>query len=144
MRTIYLGLAVATLFASVGCNKYVVRDHNVYATEVAFTNQLVRTAATSIEALWSGKCVCADGAWTAAADSGLTAAQCSDAADVVLIVQSDRWAWHSAMALVNAGWELGEIDPPEGFNPEAAPDIPPSSSLCPPTSTPPISTEGGE
>ena len=131
MRTLFLGLAVATLFVTAGCNKYVVRDHNVYATEVAFTNQIITTAARSIENMWAGKCVCSEGAWVAAPNSGLTNAQCAEAADVVLIVQSNRWAWHSTMALVNAGWELDEIENlPEGFNPEAAPEIPPSASLC--------------
>jgi len=131
-KIVPISLALACLFATVGCNKYVVRNHQVYQTEVEFTDKLVRSAADAIHTLWAGKCECnASAKWSAAPESGLTDEQCADAADVYLIVSSNRWAWHSAMSLVNAGWDPSEVkNLPEGFNPEAAPEIPSLDSLC--------------
>jgi hypothetical protein len=130
-RVLYLGIVAMALVAVSGCNKYVVRDHAVYKTERDFTDKLVRQAAGAIETMRAGKCGCIEGTFKAVAGGGATDAQCMDAGEVILLVnKTDRWAWHSAMALVNAGWDPKEIkDLPEGFDPGKAPPIA-AGQLC--------------
>ena len=125
----YWMLCLATTLFCTGCSDYVVRDHNVYKSEVQFTDKLVRAGAASVAALWDGKCGCVDGEWRSVHLS-ISDGKCGLAADIYLIVKGDRWGWHSSMALLNAGWDLEEIDAPEGFDPESAPEIPPTKSLC--------------
>jgi hypothetical protein len=130
-RTVPLLLLLTLSAGLAGCKKYVVRDAQVYQTEVSFTDKLVRSAADAIHSLWAGKCVCSGDKWVAAPESGVTDDKCAEAADVYLIVSSNRWAWHSAMSLVNAGWDPAELkNLPEGFTPETPPEIPPLESLC--------------
>jgi hypothetical protein len=124
-RTLFLGLIVMALVTVSGCNKYVVRDHAVYKTERDFTDKLVRQAAAGLETMRAGKCGCVEGAFKALDGGGATDAQCATTGEVLLLVnKTDRWAWHSAMALINAGWKPEEIkDLPEGFDPDKAPQI---------------------
>lgn len=103
-----LFLLVGLLSLANGCGKYVVRNANVYVSEVAWTSAAMAQSAalhreTATERLAAGD---VDG--------------CVKAAELALVLEV-RAPWHAAMALHLA--ELGE-------EPGDLPDIPDPATLC--------------
>ena len=128
MKNVLVYLLIVAAY--VGCDRHVVRDHNVYLSEVKFADKLISASAYTISSLWEGKCGCVDSSWRSIHLS-VSDQQCTLAADIYLIVSGGKWAWHSVMTLLNAGWEPDEIENlPEWFDPSNPPSIPPRETLC--------------
>lgn len=110
-------LIMLTLTGLVACGpEAVVRDSQVYQTEVAFMSQAALQQADLLEGFVKAYCIC---------DSvGLfTTEPCRKAAKTALVVRS-RVPWHEKMMLYNAGLlkERPENTPPV---------VPDTSTLCP-------------
>ena len=136
MQRILLGVVIAlALLVYSGCNQHVIRDAEVYKTELAqYDNWAVKQA--DLLAGFMGKsCVCeespavvkvVEGVDPPEGNSGnrrFTTLECATAADYVLTVRA-RHEWHMQMSLYN-----GDLrDKPPTSPP---PVIPASSTLCP-------------
>jgi len=115
MRSFFLiALSVVTLS---GCAT--IRDKNVYATEIQFSDLTVQRQAPFVRDFISASCTCSESAWTASA-AGVTDASCASAADWYAVYAA-RWAWHMEMMRYNGGLIEGD--------PGAAPEIPQGCEL---------------
>ena len=112
-RTILIFLAAL----SFGCGGQVVRDADVYKTEVLFNQALAVNQASILKSFVEINCTCKE------VDAGLVfdTDDCKKAAKVIVLVES-RIDWHTLMMLGLAG--LGDM--PTGKRP----DIPNPNTLC--------------
>lgn len=111
MRHLFLTLMLMT-----GCAKHVVRDANVYETELNQYDTWAVQQAALLKDFMSDSCECSD-------TGDFTTERCADAADYVLTIEA-RHEWHKKMSLYLAG--ISEKKPAKD-----PPAIPASSTLCP-------------
>jgi hypothetical protein len=114
-RKLTLGLLVASTLMLTGCpNRYVVRDAEVYKTELNQYDSWATQQAALLRKFVDANCACTEAGKFPTKD-------CESSADWLLTVES-RHEWHKAMSLYNAG--ITEERPPKD------PPVIPASS-CP-------------
>jgi len=111
--TLFILVMAGTLMGG-SCNS-VVRDENVFRTELDFFEQTSKQPADRLAQWVSIACKCEGGKFT---DKW-----CAETAKLVQVVRT-RVPYHKAMALFNAG--LLEKRPPKD-----PPKVPPATDLCP-------------
>ena len=104
-----------------GCRGLVIRDRNVFLSEMAFTERLVRGGAPAVREYLVRQCTCANGAWYARGNP--SDPTCRNYAEWWAVYTS-RWAWHLQMARFNARIE--------GTRPGPTPVVPSLSCTLPP------------
>lgn len=112
MRTLLL-IVLAGMIS--GCPSSVVRNADVYQTELDFMEQAAIQPTDSLEKLLRLHCTCVNGKFENP--------ECEDAAHKILVVRA-RVPWHKAMMLFNAGITNTRPDP-------VPPVIPAPETLCP-------------
>jgi hypothetical protein len=96
-----------------GCSRTVVRDRNVYESEVKLLSQVTKQASDLLAEEIGKQCVCSG--------SGFTTPWCQKSAETVIVSQV-RVPWHTSMMLYLAG--ITDEKPGD------VPAFPPVSSLC--------------
>lgn len=115
-RVALLLTSLALLTALPSCKRYVVRDAEVYNTELAWFQQAGEQTAELASEMVERGCTCDE-------DGYFEDPVCEELADNIVTIRA-RMAWHIEMARYNAG--VTETRPPE-----EPPEIPPAESLCP-------------
>jgi hypothetical protein len=114
---ILLLLAMASVTMGSNCNT-VVRDENVYRTELDFLEQTATQPAAALVGWFDLHCKCENGKFV-----GEHAAKCAKDAKLVQVIRV-RVPYHKDMMLWNA--DLLKKRPPKD-----PPEVPPAEDLCP-------------